>query len=164
MALKSRKIAVMGFRAVGKSSLPTIESTFEKRAKFRGQDFRIQLVDTAGQDEYSIVPESYTMDLDGYVLVYSVTSMKSFDVVKIIYEKILNLTGTRSVPIILVGNKSDLHMQRVVTLEMGRKLASDYHVPFLESSAKQNEGVDMIFQRLLEDMEKGPVNDQCLLL
>ena len=65
---------------------------------------------------------------------------------------------SRSVPIILVGNKSDLHMQRwacylcvwasvhhvsqhsrVVTLEMGRKLASDYHVPFLESSAKQNE-------------------------
>ena len=67
-----------------------------------------------------------------------------------------------SVPIILVGNKSDLHMQRwacvflvcacwgalvhhvsqhsrVVTQEMGRKLASDYHVPFLESSAKQNE-------------------------
>ena len=39
----------------------------------------------------------------------------------------------------LVGNKRDLHMQRVVTFEMGKKLASEWSVPFVESSAKQNE-------------------------
>ena len=43
------------------------------------------------------------------------------------------------VPIVLVGNKKDLHMQRVVTFEMGKKLASEWNVSFIESSAKQNE-------------------------
>ena len=43
------------------------------------------------------------------------------------------------VPIVLVGNKRDLHMQRVVTFEMGKKLANEWNVSFIESSAKQNE-------------------------
>ena len=43
------------------------------------------------------------------------------------------------VPIVLVGNKRDLHMQRVVTFEMGKKLANEWNVSFVESSAKQNE-------------------------
>lgn len=43
------------------------------------------------------------------------------------------------VPIVLVGNKKDLHMQRVVTFEMGKKLANEWNVSFVESSAKQNE-------------------------
>ena len=42
-------------------------------------------------------------------------------------------------PIVLVGNKKDLHMQRVVTFEMGKKLANEWNVSFIESSAKQNE-------------------------
>ncbi|KAK0148663.1 GTP-binding protein Rheb [Merluccius polli] len=40
------------------------------------QDFNLQLVDTAGQDEYSIFPQSHSMDIHGYVLVYAVTSSK----------------------------------------------------------------------------------------
>ncbi|MEQ2212933.1 hypothetical protein XENOCAPTIV_007045, partial [Xenoophorus captivus] len=100
---KSRKIAVLGYRSVapvpvlftvslfaGKSSLtiqfvegqfvdsydPTIENTFTKTMTVNGQEYSLQLVDTAGQDEYSIFPESYTIDVNGYVLIYSVTSYK----------------------------------------------------------------------------------------
>ncbi|MEQ2292902.1 hypothetical protein AMECASPLE_027593 [Ameca splendens] len=87
---KSRKIAVLGYRSVGKSSLtiqfvegqfvdsydPTIENTFTKTMTVNGQEYNLQLVDTAGQDEYSIFPESYTIDVNGYVLIYSVTSYK----------------------------------------------------------------------------------------
>ncbi|CAG2103504.1 unnamed protein product [Medioppia subpectinata] len=65
---RSRKIALMGFRSVGKSSLtlqfvegkfidsydPTIENTFVKNVKIKGQEYGLRLVDTAGQDEYSI--------------------------------------------------------------------------------------------------------------
>lgn len=53
----------------------------------------MKLVDTAGQDEYSIFPAQYSMDIHGYVLVYSITSTKSFEVVQIIYEKLLDMTG-----------------------------------------------------------------------
>ena len=59
---------------------PTIENTFNKTVKFRGQEFEVLVVDTAGQDEYSIFPTQYSVDIDGYVLVYSIDSAKSFEV------------------------------------------------------------------------------------
>nr|XP_046228040.1 GTP-binding protein Rheb isoform X7 [Scatophagus argus] len=103
---KSRKIAVLGYRSVGKSSLtiqfvegqfvdsydPTIENTFTKTMTVNGQEYNLQLVDTAGQDEYSIFPQSYTIDVDGYILIYSVTSYKSFEVVRVIHEKLLDMS------------------------------------------------------------------------
>ncbi|CAB4006929.1 GTP-binding Rheb-like [Paramuricea clavata] len=104
---KSRKIAIMGFRSVGKSSLtiqfvenqfvdsydPTIENTFTKTVKNRGQEYNLELVDTAGQDEYSIFPQAYSMGIHGYILVFSVTSQKSFDVIQVIHDKLLDFTG-----------------------------------------------------------------------
>uniref|UniRef100_A0A8C2GA56 GTP-binding protein Rheb n=1 Tax=Cyprinus carpio TaxID=7962 RepID=A0A8C2GA56_CYPCA len=122
---KYRKIAVLGYRSVGKSSLtiqfvegqfvdsydPTIENTFNKMVSVNGQDFNLQLVDTAGQDEYSIFPQSHSMDIHGYVLVYSVTSMKSFEVVQVLHDKLLDMVGKIQVPTVLVGNKKDLHME-----------------------------------------------------
>jgi len=98
MPARQRKIAIMGYRSVGKSSLtiqfvqgqfvdsydPTIENTFTKNVKVRGQDYYLKLVDTAGQDEYSLFPIQYTMDIHGFCLVYSINSLKSFEVVKII--------------------------------------------------------------------------------
>lgn len=44
-----------------------------------------------------------------------------------------------SVPVVLVGNKKDLHMDRAVTQEEGHKLANSWKAVFLEASAKQNE-------------------------
>ncbi|XP_016518613.1 GTP-binding protein Rheb isoform X3 [Poecilia formosa] len=85
---KSRKIAVLVYRSVGKSSLtiqfvdsysPTIENIFTKTMALNGQQYNLQLVDTAGQ--------SCTTDVNGYALIYSVTSYKSFEVVQVIHEK-----------------------------------------------------------------------------
>lgn len=66
---------------------------FVKTTRVNSQDYELKLVDTAGQDEYSIFPSEYSIDVHGYVLVYSITSTKSFDVVKLIYEKLLDITG-----------------------------------------------------------------------
>ncbi|KAF5281168.1 hypothetical protein FQR65_LT14848 [Abscondita terminalis] len=152
MPSKQRNIAVMGYRSVGKSSLsiqfvegqfvdsydPTIENTFTKSTRFNSQDYVLKLVDTAGQDEYSIFPSQYSIDVHGYVLVYSITSTKSFEVIQLIYEKLLDITGKVPVPIVLVGNKTDLHMERMISSDEGRKLANDWNATFLETSAKQN--------------------------
>lgn len=120
------------------------------------QDYELKLVDTAGQDEYSIFPSQYSIDVHGYVLVYSITSSKSFEVVKLIYEKLLDITGkvqyvycavlhfhviifyNFSLPIVLVGNKTDLHMERMISSDEGRRLADEWKAIFLETSAKQN--------------------------
>ncbi|KAF2885491.1 hypothetical protein ILUMI_20641 [Ignelater luminosus] len=176
---KQRKIAVMGYRSVGKSSLsiqfvegqfvdsydPTIENTFTMSTRVNSQDYELKLVDTAGQDEYSIFPLQYTIDVHGYVLVYSVTSTKSFEVVQLIYDKLLDITGKVrrtnkgeqscfGVPIVLVGNKTDLHMERRISAEEGKKLAQDWNAIFLEASAKQNTSVSDIFHTLLLEIEK----------
>uniref|UniRef100_A0A8C1Y8E5 GTP-binding protein Rheb n=1 Tax=Cyprinus carpio TaxID=7962 RepID=A0A8C1Y8E5_CYPCA len=176
---KYRKIAVLGYRSVGKSSLtiqfvegqfvdsydPTIENTFNKMVSVNGQDFNLQLVDTAGQDEYSIFPQSHSMDIHGYVLVYSVTSMKSFEVVQVLHDKLLDMVGKIQVPTVLVGNKKDLHMERVIKPEEGKKLADSWGAAFMESSAKENQTYFCsthvcflytveVFKRIILEMEK----------
>ncbi|CAO1377677.1 unnamed protein product [Diamesa hyperborea] len=173
MAPKQRNIAMMGYRSVGKSSLsiqfvenqfvdsydPTIENTFTKVTRVNSTDYEVKLVDTAGQDEYSIFSAQYSMDFHGYVLVYSITSEKSFEVIKIIYEKLLDMMGKSFVPVVIVGNKTDLHQERAVTFAEGKKLAESWKAGFLETSAKQNESVDDIFHLLLTQIEKDNGNN-----
>ena len=105
--------------------------------KIQGQEYEVLVVDTAGQDEYSIFPTQYTVDIDGYVLVYSIDSEKSFEVVQAIYEKLVDLLGNPSFPLIIVGNKSDLHMNRVVSEATGRKLANDLKAKFKKKRARE---------------------------
>lgn len=66
---------------------------FNKRVTVRGNEYDLYLVDTAGQDEYSIFPPEYTVDVHGYVLVYSIDSLKSFQVCNILHEKLVDLIG-----------------------------------------------------------------------
>lgn len=68
-------------------------TAFTKITRVNSTDYEVKLVDTAGQDEYSIFPAQYSMDFHGYVLVYSITSQKSFEVIQIIYEKLLDVMG-----------------------------------------------------------------------
>ncbi|XP_060575240.1 GTP-binding protein Rheb-like [Ruditapes philippinarum] len=182
MPAKQRKIALMGFRSVGKSSLtiqfvenqfvdsydPTIENTFQKTVMISGQEYALQLVDTAGQDEYSILPQSYFMNIDGYILVYSVNSQKSFEVIQFVYDKLLDMKGNiGSIPVVLVGNKCDLAMEREVSQEAGRRCAEKWKIPFLEASAKENQSAKKVFEQIVTTIEKasGNVPDQkgCIL-
>ena len=107
-----------------------------------------------GQDEYSIFPTQYTVDIDGYVLVYSIDTEKSFEVVQAIYEKLVDLLGNPSFPLVLVGNKSDLHMNRVVSQATGRKLAQDLKAIFFETSAKDNHCATDLFTKAIIQIEK----------
>lgn len=173
MPPKERKLAFMGFRSVGKSSLiiqyvenqfvdsydPTIENTFSKAVRVGGQEYDLKLVDTAGQDEYSLIPQSYFINVHGYVLVYSVDSEKSFEVVKHVYDKIIDMKGKMIVPIVLVGNKKDLQYERVISVEDGKRLADSWKVPFVEASAKENTSVKEIFDSILNTMKQKESGD-----
>lgn len=52
---------------------------------------------------------------------------------------IINYDIIRSVPIVLVGNKTDLYVDRMITTDQGKRLANSWNAAFLETSAKQNE-------------------------
>jgi Ras family protein len=126
--------------------------------KVHGQEYEVLVVDTAGQDEYSIFPTQYSVDIDGYVMVYSIDNQKSFEVVKVIYEKLVDLTGNPAVPLVLVGNKSDLHAERAVTEVTGKKLAADMKAVFLETSAKDNQCAMDLFMKSIIQIEKADGN------
>ncbi|KAG0054220.1 GTP-binding protein [Gryganskiella cystojenkinii] len=163
-----RRIVLLGSRAVGKSSMiiqyvdnvftesyfPTIERTFTKPLTFRGQQYEIQIIDTAGQDEFSIFNGRHALDVHGYVLVYSVTSRQSFDMISVIRDKILNFTGTDWVPIVIVGNKTDLTSQRQVSREESEDLAAFWKCLSCETSAKTNVNIGRAFELMMAEIEK----------
>ncbi|CAE1165016.1 RHEB [Acanthosepion pharaonis] len=165
---RQRRIAMMGYRSVGKTSLvlrfvtckfdegydPTIENTYTKSVNVAGQVYQLQVIDTAGQDEYSVTPNDYYMNVDGYILVYSITSQRSLDIIKLIYNKISDMKGKIWVPIVLVGNKTDLEEDRAVTMEDGKKLADEWSIPFLEVSAKTDESVEEVFAQLIKAIQR----------
>lgn len=147
------------------SYYPTIENTFSKVIKYKGSEFATEIIDTAGQvsgkalsanckDEYSILNSKHSVGIHGYVLVYSVASKSSFEMVKIIRDKILDHTGTDWVPIVVVGNKSDLHIQRQVSVEEGKALSIEWKCAWTEASARHNENVARAFELIIAEVEK----------
>nr|AVV26993.1 Rheb1 [Colponema sp.] len=170
---KQRKFVVLGFSAVGKSAItnqfvhdhfpdyynPTIEATFQKVVRYKGKDIEILIRDTAGQDEYTIFHHRYCVGVHGYILLYSVDSKQSFEMVKVINEKLLNLIGTDRVPRVLVGNKMDLEYERKVSTDEARILADSWGCPFVECSAKLNQNVGKVFSLLLSEIEKEQQED-----
>eukprot|EP00158_Paraphelidium_tribonemae_P008103 Partr_v1_DN28475_c3_g1_i2_m41862 putative ras homolog enriched in brain len=163
---KNRKIAVIGSRAVGKSTLiaqfvegqfsdsyyPTIENTFTKQLSAHGDDFTLEIMDTAGQDEWGIMSSSQTLGVHAYIIVYSIASKQSFDTAKVIHEKVLNYTGSSSIACVLVGNKTDLERQRQVTAAQGEELARELKCSFMESSAKLNSKIVDIFTQSIAEI------------
>lgn len=168
---RARKVAIVGASAVGKSTVtvqftekrfvdayyPTIENQFSHKITYNGVEYTTEIIDTAGQDEFSIMSQKVLIGIHGYMLVYSIGSRVSFDLIPIIRDKILNATGTDAMPMILVGNKSDLtdsqQSQRQVSFEEGEKLAKSLKMPFIETSAKTNVNVEKAFQLLVSEMD-----------
>ncbi|KAK2749174.1 GTP-binding protein [Myotisia sp. PD_48] len=181
---KQRKIAVVGSRAVGKSSLtvryveghfvenyyPTIENTFNRTIKYKGQDYATEIVDTAGQDEYSILNSKHFIGIHGYMIIYSVASRQSFETVGVIRDKILNHLGAEWVPLVLVGNKSDLEELRQVSQEEGENLAKEFDCAWTEASAKTNANITKAFELAIGQIEKSqnpgeaPPASKCIMM
>lgn len=174
-----RKLAVLGFRGVGKSALvthfaedrfvenynPTIEATFQKELKLKNVNFKAEIVDTAGMDEYMPVSRRASVGVHGYVLMYCVTSRSSFDKVQTIHERLLDLLG-HDVPRVLVGSMLDLVEDnggrgREIRTAEGADLAARWGVPFMECSSKRNFKVTDVFVTLLHEIER--CNDSGLL-
>ncbi|GFZ45691.1 GTP-binding protein Rheb homolog [Saitozyma sp. JCM 24511] len=164
-----RKVVIMGAPSVGKTSLtqqfvapptyneqyfPTIEATAHKTVKFGNVEYDCEIIDSAGQDEYTLFPSKYAVGVHGYLLVYSINSRQSFEMIQTVHDKILDFAGLEKVPCVVVGQKTDLTGERRVTTAEGEALAKKLHAGFIESSAKNNENVGKAFEALLKEMQK----------
>jgi GTPase KRas protein len=75
----------------------------------------LDVLDTAGQEEYSAMREQYMRTGEGFLLVYSITSRQSFEEIMTFQQQILRVKDKDYFPIIVVGNKCDLEGDRQVS-------------------------------------------------
>ncbi|ELP86041.1 hypothetical protein EIN_124130 [Entamoeba invadens IP1] len=111
----------------------------------------VQIYDIRTEQDYDSFDYTTILKSDGFIIVYSITSISSFKYTESVYSAVqrkLYLTE-EPFPIILCVTKSDLENERVVSQEEGEKLASKWGVPFFEVSAKNNVNVTECFLTLI---------------
>ena len=98
----------------------------------------LDVLDTAGEEEYSTVQRQYMRASHGFLLVYSITRRQSFDELARYVEQIQRAKEVEYFPGVLIGNKIDLETERQVSFEEGQQLAERLELAFFETSAKSN--------------------------
>lgn len=168
------KLVVVGGGGVGKSALtiqfiqsyfvtdydPTIEDSYTKQCIVDDIVARLDILDTAGQEEFSAMREQYMRSGEGFLLVFSVIDRNSFDEIYKFHKQILRVKDREEFPMILVGNKADLENQRAVTPEDGLELARQLSLKYVEASAKLRMNVDAAFHELVRIVRKFQVDER----
>ena len=147
------KIVLIGNSGVGKTNLLSRFATdqfSESTMNTIGVDFssinvtindklaKVQIWDTAGQEKYRAMTNSYYQNTDGALVVYDISDRGSFDDLSSWITEFRTYVGEK-VPIMVLGNKSDLDKERAVSLDEANKYAADNELFLLEVSAKTNE-------------------------
>ncbi|PVU99289.1 hypothetical protein BB559_000331 [Furculomyces boomerangus] len=148
------KIVVLGDGGVGKSYDPTIEDSYRKQMVIDETPCILEVLDTAGQEEYSALRDQWIRDGDGFLLVYSVTSKSSFERIQSFIIQIARVKGAKSTAIVLAGNKSDLPNEREVTFYEGETISRLMGCSFVETSAKRRVNVEEAFSEVARMVRK----------
>ena len=117
-----------------------------------GKNIKLQIWDTAGQDRFRAITKNYYKGANGIILIYDVTSQKTYDNVKNWVTQIRE-EASPNVVVYLCGNKIDMKEERKIKEEDGKKLAEEYGFPFHETSARDGINVDETFEDLVERID-----------
>lgn len=172
---------MLGAGGVGKSCLtaqfvqnlwidsydPTIEDSYRKvvnvdgktsrriyyiAKQFIGRQIVLEILDTAGTEQFTAMREIYMKQGQGFLLVFSITNLNSFYELAELREQIIRIKEddeTHETPIVVVGNKSDLEDDRAVSRARAFQLAQSWgQKPYFETSARRRTNVDEVFLNL----------------
>ena len=164
------KLVVLGKSLAGKSALTfrfindqfpkehdtTIEDQYKTTINIDGYQVKLEILDTAGQDDYQSMQETWINYGAGFLLIYSIDDMESFNEVKKKLDKVILIKSKDIYSCIIVGNKCDLGDNvRKVPKSMAEEFAKSKNVPFLEASALSTINVREAFMKVAHDlMEK----------
>jgi len=159
------KIIMTGSGGVGKSAMtlqfmydefiedyePTKADSYRKEVEVGGEKCQVDILDTAGQEDYAAIRDNYFRCGEGFLCLYSVCEPESFSSAQDFREQILRVKGEteENIPFILVANKIDLVDKRQVSTEEGQARADQWKVPYIETSAKTKQNVDKCFYDLM---------------
>ena len=93
---------------------PTKADNYRKKTVVNGEACQIDILDTAGQEDYAVIRDNYFRTGEGFLCVFSVTDRETFDAMNDLREQILRVKVDERIPIILIGNKVDLEDQRTI--------------------------------------------------
>ncbi|TQS33219.1 hypothetical protein Golomagni_06443 [Golovinomyces magnicellulatus] len=128
--------------------------SYRKQCMIDDEVALLDVLDTAGQEEYSAMREQYMRTGEGFLLVYSITSRQSFEEITTFQQQILRVKDKDYFPMVVVGNKCDLEGEREVFRHEGEALARSLNCTFLETSAKSRINVDNAFFDIVREIRK----------
>jgi len=161
------KLVVMGSGGVGKSAItvqfiqgifikkydPTIEESYRKPVEVDGKNYMLEILDTAGTEQFTAMRDLYMKNGQGFALVFSLVSDSTFHDLTAIRNQIIKVKDTEDVPMVLVGNKADLVDKRCVSAEEAQALADkSFGTKFFETSAKTNQNINEVFEDLVRQV------------
>ena len=153
---------------------PTIEDSYRKQVQIDGQSCMLEVLDTAGQEEYIALRDQWIRDGEGFVLVYSISSRSSFARIQRFHSQIQRVKETSmagsptypgspisasapmfgQAPVMLVGNKCDRVTESEVSTQEGQALAKDLGCDFVEASAKNCVNVEKAFFDVVRQLRR----------
>ena len=157
-------ITVIGAPGVGKSALslqflyqefvedyePTKVDSYQTYVRHQGSEVNVQITDTAGQEDYASVRDTFLRNGEGFLCVFSLTDTDSFSHVQELYSQVKIAKGIAPphLPFLMIGNKCDVEGSRQITRSAAEELAQNLGVQYMETSAKTNFNVTEAFLRL----------------
>jgi len=163
------RFVMLGDGGVGKSCLtvqfchdfftidydPTIENLYRKQLTVDDTTCMLEILDTAGQEDYSAMRHQHIRQGQAFGLVYSITSKQSFQLLGQLYNDILMVKEDKTdYPVVVFGNKVDLMENREVSTRDGQEFAKRIGAPFFEASAKTRFNVEAAFEELVRETWK----------
>ena len=160
------KVVIVGDSGVGKTNilLRYLKNEFNeeskatvgvefgtKKMRIDNSNIKVQIWDTAGQERYRSITSAYYRGAHGALVVYDITSKKSFDSV----EKWVNDLKTNGEPkmvIMVIGNKADKEEERIIAKVDGEAKSQRNNVAFLETSALTAENIEQAFEEVIQKL------------
>ena len=168
------KYVIIGDSGVGKSNilLQYINGKFNedfkatvgvefgaKNIEINGRIYRIQIWDTAGQENFRSIASAYYKNSICACIVYDITSRNSFNSVQSWIDDCTKQTP-RNILLLLIGNKNDLNDKREVQYEEGEEFAKKKNMIFLETSAKTGNNIDKIFEKSVKKIDQNIIDNK----
>ncbi|NVM54167.1 MAG: GTP-binding protein [Candidatus Helarchaeota archaeon] len=162
------KLCVLGDGAVGKTSLIIrhVDKRFEEdykptigfdialktmKVEEGGIEAELLIWDIAGQAIFEKIREEYLQGTNGALILFDLTRKETYDHVKDWLKELTTFAG--KVPFAIIGNKSDLSDQRVISEEDGNKITEELEgLEYIETSAKTGEQVEQAFENIIKEI------------
>ena len=128
---------------------PTKSDSYRKKVVLEGEECIVDILDTAGQEDYPAIRDNYFRSGEGFLLVFSITEPESFQALDDLRECIVEVKKDKKFALLLVGINADLEDQRRVSTTEAQEQASRWGVPYVEASVKTKFNVNKAFLDLV---------------